>query len=569
MKQIATIALTTLLSLGTQALHAQLDCLGVFGGTAIPGSACNDGNPITINDTWNLACQCVGTCPVWSLPLCDDGNPNTINDAPNNLCWCIGWGVNGCADGAYPPGTPCDDMDPLTSNDAWTVDCNCFGGSNTISGQLFLDVDQDSLFGGPDLPIQNRVVSVSPGGYGVVTGPSGTFTITVPTGTFSLWAQSGYYDAQAEAYPPIPLIGSGLSSTGHLVAMIAPVPQTDLSVAFGSSWVRPGFENTVTVLSKNEGTVPALGTLSFTFDTTQTIVSVVPPATVVGNLITWPQDNYDLGEITTAEVVFLSDTDLVLGSQVHYTADLQTAPPDDALWNNTQTTDITVFGSYDPNDKLVSPALLTVQDVADGVPVTYTIRFQNTGTALAENVRITDPLPFGVDHGSFQFLGASHACEVVYLNGLLEFRFDGIMLPDSGSDAVGSHGLVMFRVTPDDTLLPGDSVANTAYIYFDFNVAVVTPPAVFAVETSTGVAAASGSGTELWPNPAGDELYVAMPDAGSVAMTIIDLNGRVVRAISGNGGGAIAIPLSGLAHGVYALRLEQGGAMRTLRFVKR
>lgn len=569
MKHLATIALASLLVFGSQTMHAQFDCLGVFGGTAIPGSPCNDSNPITINDTWNLACQCVGTCPIWSLPVCDDNNANTINDSPNNLCWCIGWGVNGCGDGAYPPGTPCDDMDPMTSNDAWTVDCNCFGGSNTISGQLFLDVDQDSLFGGPDLPIQNRVVSVSPGGYGVVTGPAGTFTITVPSGTFTLWAQPGYYDPQAEAYAPIPLIGSGLSSTGHLLAMIAPVQQTDLSVAFGSTWVRPGFQNTVTALCKNEGTMPVLGTLSFTFDTTQTIVSVVPPATVVGNLITWPQDNYDLGEITTAEIVFLSDTDLVLGGTVHYTADLQTAPPDDAPWNNTQVSDFIVLGSYDPNDKLVSPALLTVQDVADGSPVTYTIRFQNTGTALAENVRITDPLPFRVDPATFQFLGASHPCEVVYLNGLLEFRFNQIMLPDSGSDEVGSHGLVMFRITPDDTLLPGDSVSNTAYIYFDFNVAVVTPPAVFAVETSTGMVAANRNEPLLWPNPAGDELYVSVPAAGVVTMSIIDLNGRVVRTLRGNGAGAITVPLTGLAEGVYGLRLQQGGIARALRFVKR
>lgn len=37
------------------------DCNGVVGGSAMPGTACNDGNACTINDTWNSNCQCVGT----------------------------------------------------------------------------------------------------------------------------------------------------------------------------------------------------------------------------------------------------------------------------------------------------------------------------------------------------------------------------------------------------------------------------------------------------------------------------------------------------------------------------
>ena len=39
----------------------QIDCAGVAGGTALPGTACNDGNACTTNDLWNANCQCVGT----------------------------------------------------------------------------------------------------------------------------------------------------------------------------------------------------------------------------------------------------------------------------------------------------------------------------------------------------------------------------------------------------------------------------------------------------------------------------------------------------------------------------
>jgi len=38
-----------------------VDCVGVPGGTTLPGSVCNDGNANTINDAYNANCQCVGT----------------------------------------------------------------------------------------------------------------------------------------------------------------------------------------------------------------------------------------------------------------------------------------------------------------------------------------------------------------------------------------------------------------------------------------------------------------------------------------------------------------------------
>lgn len=40
-----------------------MDCLGVPGGTALPGTPCDDGNPGTMNDTWDANCNCVGTPP--------------------------------------------------------------------------------------------------------------------------------------------------------------------------------------------------------------------------------------------------------------------------------------------------------------------------------------------------------------------------------------------------------------------------------------------------------------------------------------------------------------------------
>jgi hypothetical protein len=52
------------LSLGAIAAAAgspSPDCLGNPGGSALPGTSCNDNNPCTVNDVWTSSCQCAGT----------------------------------------------------------------------------------------------------------------------------------------------------------------------------------------------------------------------------------------------------------------------------------------------------------------------------------------------------------------------------------------------------------------------------------------------------------------------------------------------------------------------------
>jgi hypothetical protein len=87
---------------------AEPDCLGIPGGTAGPGTPCDDGNADTNNDSYSLACVCLG----------ED---------------CAG--VQG---GTALPGEPCDDGNADTSNDVWLSGCTC-QGSPTALADLELD----------------------------------------------------------------------------------------------------------------------------------------------------------------------------------------------------------------------------------------------------------------------------------------------------------------------------------------------------------------------------------------------------------------------------------------------
>lgn len=75
----------------------QVDCLGVPGGTALPGTPCDDGNVETSNDVYDANCTCTGEdCegvlggPALPGQPCDDGDPNTVNDTWQPGCVCSG-----------------------------------------------------------------------------------------------------------------------------------------------------------------------------------------------------------------------------------------------------------------------------------------------------------------------------------------------------------------------------------------------------------------------------------------------------------------------------------------------
>ena len=74
-----------------------VDCLGVPGGPALPGTACDDGIAVTTNDVYDNACvctgeDCLGVLGGNALPdqPCDDGNPDSVNDEWTDECICVG-----------------------------------------------------------------------------------------------------------------------------------------------------------------------------------------------------------------------------------------------------------------------------------------------------------------------------------------------------------------------------------------------------------------------------------------------------------------------------------------------
>lgn len=240
-------------------------------------------------------------------------------------------------------------------------------------------------------------------------------------------------------------------------------------------------------------------------------------------------------------------------------------PPDNIAVLN----DIAV-GSYDPNDKRVSPEMMTPWQVSAGEPLTWTVRFQNTGTfpgGACTDHRYADP---DLRWNTMDVIASSHAHTWYILNGVLHVFFENINLPDSASDdEAGSHGFVKFGMKPQGWLPDGAEVENVANIYFDFNEPVNPEQAIATVDVSSGLGDVDGSAWNMWPNPVEDLLFIGgLPPGVSTLLEVVDIHGAVVHTLK-NVTGPARIDMHDQATGAYALRVSCGAIATTRTFIKR
>lgn len=201
-----------------------------------------------------------------------------------------------------------------------------------------------------------------------------------------------------------------------------------------------------------------------------------------------------------------------------------------------------VTNSYDPNDKTASPLGFGPEHlVRHGIPLEYTIRFQNTGNDTAFLVILRDTISEKMDRGRIEILGASHAYDFSQINdSILHFRFDNILLPDSLTNPEGSQGFVSFRIYPKADLPDGTLVQNRAAIYFDQNPPIITNTVsrtygeYFLVSTDEEINPQQVRVT-VFPNPFLTETrFELLGDVSgtSYELEVFDSAGRLLRQLS-------------------------------------
>lgn len=428
-----------------------------------------------------------------------------------------------------------------------------------------------------DFPLPNLKYSIT---NGTVTG-----ALTAnSSGNYNIPIQGGNHTIRPLFENPSYFIVSPASVTVSFPAQVSPLTQNfcitstgihpDLEVVVLTIIpAMPGFDATYKIIYKNKGNTTQSGTVSITFnDAVSDFVSASPTqATQTINNLSWNFTNllpFETREITfTLNVNSPMETPAVNnGDVLNYTATITSAATDDMPNDNTFVLNQTVVNSYDPNDKTcLEGTTITPEKV--GEYVHYMIRFENTGTANAQNIVVKDMIDTTkFDVSSLVPMKGSHSFITNISSGnKVEFIFENINLP---FDDANNDGYVAFKIKTKPTLVNGDTFSNTASIYFDYNFPIITNTATTTIAALNNQDFEFSNYFTLYPNPVHDVLHIDGKEAIAISsVSIYNALGQLVVVIP-NAQNTKTIDVSNLTTGHYFIKVNSDKGTSNTKFIK-
>jgi hypothetical protein len=362
---------------------------------------------------------------------------------------------------------------------------NRFNSYYRIQGRLYWDADQDGVRDAGEMPAPWATVVAEPAPNFPFSANNGTYQALVSEGTFTvrpvfdttLWritSDSLQYTVLLSEDAPISANNDfGLFvNNANSVVDLGFVPPDGVCDDVVQHWIS----------MTNLGNFTESGILALEMDTLFTLVSATPqPDSTVNHVHFWSYSG--LGFYNSFSIALQTQRPdfTAIGDSIHfglvaYSFDPQL--PGSIVDTLRLAWDGIVTCSYDPNDKRSDPegfGLFGAVDISTD-HLDYTIRYQNTGNAPAVNVVLRDTLPAQADLSRLTLLAYSFAPTDLRVDsgGVLTVRLQGILLPDSASDPLGSQGFVRFRMGVQPGLSHLTEITNTAGIYFDLNPPIIT-----------------------------------------------------------------------------------------------
>jgi uncharacterized repeat protein (TIGR01451 family) len=354
-------------------------------------------------------------------------------------------------------------------------------GGHKLIGKVWVDENNDCLPNALEQPRHARIKADGIDDYITYSNALGDYRFSVPSGSYAI-----------NVVPPNALYKACKSDTQLNFASGNDTTTLDLplgvveycsfqTVRITSPLLRRCFDNNAYYVQyQNEGTASENNVVvTLTLDSLLSYVSsTLPVATQVGQTLTFNVGDLQPGQTGQFVVTVKVSCDASLG-QVHCSS-ASISPVTTCATNLpdlAQTTDCQAnIGAFDPNDKRVYVDGVADKSYVDiGQPLTYLIRFQNTGTDTAFNITVQDRITPMLDLTTLTPIMASHPYEVeIDRDRVVRFIFKNIMLPDSNINEMASHGFIKFSIGQSAGNQLGSRIKNAADIFFDFNAPVAT-----------------------------------------------------------------------------------------------
>lgn len=429
---------------------------------------------------------------------------------------------------------------------------------DSITGMIFLDVNNNQVMDTLEPPIIGRLVEVQPGNVIETTGADGKYAAHLIPGTFSVTIPNPpLYTTVTPASHSATFIAVGEHDSLNDFAFYPAPGITDLRVTITSTPATPDINCNYWVNVENVGTTVASGMLDFTLDPLSSFISAVPPInSQTGQVLNFTVPVLFPWTSITYHVVAKTDSSAAIGDTLFHTATATPIVSDTTPGDNTCDLHQPVVLSYDPNFKAVEPAGdITPSFVQQGDWLEYTIHFQNTGNGPAAFVSLKDGLDANLQTGTLEKIASSHLCNYhVSGQGLLEVNFPAINLPTIGTNEPGSHGFFKYRIRPLTTLDPGAQIINAANIYFDSNPAITTNTVITPVSGITVIEDVANADIQavFYPNPSSDVINISTTRQ-QLSLIVMDVTGRLMYNATFSGQNSFT--MHDWADGIYIYRL--------------
>lgn len=445
---------------------------------------------------------------------------------------------------------------------------------NYLSGNIQYDFDANGC--SPiDFPLSKFLVGINDGENTFATpiDEDGNYSLIVNSGDYTisiLNLDSNFYSSPISQ--TVSFNGENEIIEDIDFCVIANQQFEDLSIdIFPLDDAIPGFETDYQIIVTNNGTQTVESSqLTFAYDSNfQSFVSSTQaPLTNTTDLLTYEFDDVEPFSSKILEITMLNVVPPALnsGDILAFTAQVTPVSNDTTPDDNTVILEQTVVNSFDPNDKMVVQGDEITDENIDQY-LDYRIRFQNLGTANALNVKITDTISDKLYWTTFQPISSSHDYRIEIVDGVqINFYFDNINLPYEDLDEEGSNGFVTYKIKPKETTQVGDVIENTAYIYFDFNLPIVTNTVTTTIVDVLNTDSFELNKIKVYPNPTVDVLYLDFPSSLAInSVKLFDVSGKLVN-LSQN---ETSLSLADIKQGLYILKIETDKGVFIEKVIKR
>ena len=350
----------------------------------------------------------------------------------------------------------------------------------TVSGNVYHDENGNGLKDVDEIGINNfKILTENGGEYATYTDMEGDFEFTLPEGEFTISpVLNQCWNISSDSVNYLLNVSDTLMSGFDFGLMNTP-DSNSIFLRLNSAATRCGFTVPFWLSLANRGCDSTSSVIQIELDSLVSFVNAdIMPDSIDGQLLTWNIEGLEILEEGRIRMELLMPDEQSLGDTIFLFGKSYFLENDSLILSQEITFQSVINCAYDPNDKRVEPdrSNLSVDNYTlFDEKMTYTIRFQNTGTDTAFTVRIIDTLSNFLDIETFQPLASSHPMKTnIYPGRVIEFLFENILLPDSIVNEPKSHGFVSFEIYPTGDLQENDEIGNTAFIYFDFNSAIVT-----------------------------------------------------------------------------------------------